>query len=143
MTTTKSHAKTWAKMRIFRVKSYSVYRMHFPALATRGFREQKVPYVIFSHFCCFAVVVVESSENKYISYTRENRWFHQEPSRTLANSSFYGTQCLKITEKCALEFHICLTLSFRFPFTPWSIFIKSSPLANNNDSLLQVYHMNF
>ena len=43
------------------------------------FGEQKVPYVIFSHFCFhyFAVVVVESSENKY---TWENGWFFFYPA---------------------------------------------------------------
>ena len=35
-------------------------------------------------------------------------------------------QVPKMNANCvALEFNICLTLSLIFPFTPWSIFIKS------------------
>ena len=44
-------------------------------------------------------------------------------------------QWLKIT---ALEFNICLTLAWIFPFTPLSIFIKSSQLLNKNGSILQI-----
>ena len=43
----------------------------------------------------------------------------------------------------ALEFNICLTLAWIFPFTPSSIFIKSSRLLNKNGSILQVYFINF
>ena len=49
----------------------------------------------------------------------------------------------KLKWNFALEFNICLTLSFRFQFTPSSIFIKSSQLLNKIASLLQVYYMNF
>ena len=43
----------------------------------------------------------------------------------------------------ALEFNICLTLAWIFPFTPSSIFINSSRLLNKKGSLLQVYFSNF
>ena len=52
----------------------------------------------------------------------------------------------KIDLKCiylALEFNVCLTLAWIFPFTPSSIFIKLSRLLNKIGSLLQVYFMNF
>ena len=119
------------------------------------FGEQKVPYVIFSHFCFhyFAVVVVESSENKY---TWENGWFFFYPAGHWPIFHFCLFFLLRFTvfenhwkslimcNICfALEFNICLTLSWIFPFTPSSIFIKSSRLLSKNASLLQVYFSNF
>ena len=52
------------------------------------------------------------------------------------------TEILRVT-KIALEINICLTLAWIFPFTPLSIFIKSSRFLNKIRSLLQVYYSNF
>ena len=57
----------------------------------------------------------------------------------------YLISCLYLHSvvKVALKFILCLTLSFRFRFTPSSIFIKSSRLLNKIGSLLQIYYENF
>ena len=58
-------------------------------------------------------------------------------------SMIYAVFSSNILLFVALEFNICLSLPWIFPFTPLSIFIKSSQLQNKNGSLLQVYFSNF